>query len=502
MKTYYVTTPIYYANGPPHLGHAYTTIAADVIARFKKLQGYDVFFHTGTDEHGQKVEKYAREAGKQPKQFVDEIAGQFKQLWKELDIEYDKFTRTTDEYHEKTVQAIFQQVYDAGLIYKGNYEGWYCLYDENFLTDGQLVDSKCPDCKRPVQREKEESYFFKLSKFKPQLLKLFQENKQFVEPPSRWLEAYNFFKDELRDLSVSRKNVKWGIPVPFDKEHTIYVWFDALFFYLTGLGYDGENAKTGGRYWPADVHLVGKEIAKFHAVYWPAMLWAAGLEAPKKVYAHGWWTVEGEKMSKSKGNYVEPREVIKKYGADAFRYFLLRENTFGDDGNYSQKSLDSRYNGELADEFGNLANRTLVMLSRYCGGKVPSKPKTSKLKKIAEEKVKIYVEKMENYQFNRALEAVWDIVKDANKLINNTEPWKLAKEGKQKEVEATMYELCEALRVVSILLYPFMPTKAAELYTSLGLEDVKAAKLRQCKWGGIKPETHTKQGAVLFPKIT
>ena len=501
MKTFYVTTPIYYTNGPPHLGHAYTTIAADVISRFKKLQGYDTYFVTGTDEHGQKVEKAAKEAGKTPKQFVDSLVEEFKSLWIELDIEYDKFIRTTDDYHEKAVQNVFQKVYDAGLIYKGNYEGWYCVPDETFLTDGQLVDGKCPDCNRGVQREKEETYFFKLSAFKPQLLKLFQENKTFVEPQSRWHESYNFFKDELRDLSVSRKNIKWGIPVPFDSSHTIYVWFDALFNYLTAIGYDGKTTKTAGKYWPADVHLVGKEIAKFHAVYWPAMLLAAGLEVPKKVFAHGWWTIEGQKMSKSTGNYVEPREVIKKYGSDAFRYFLLRENTFGDDGDYSQKSFDSRYNGELADEFGNLANRTLVMLNRYCGGKVPAKPKTSQLQKTVEEKLKIYEEKMEHYQFNRSLEAVWDIVKEANKLVNDTAPWKLAKENKQSEVDAVMHELCEALRITAILLYPFMPRKTAELYTSLGLENLKGAKLKDAKWGKIKAGTQTKTGAVLFPKI-
>ncbi|MFH1247086.1 MAG: methionine--tRNA ligase, partial [Candidatus Micrarchaeota archaeon] len=343
--------------------------------------------------------------------------------------------------------------------------------------------------------------FFKLSSFKPQLLKLFEENKKFVQPESRWHEAYNFFKTELRDLSVSRKSVKWGIPVPFDENHTIYVWFDALFNYLTALGYDGKTAKTGGKYWPADVHLVGKEIAKFHAVYWPAMLMAAKLEVPKQVFAHGWWTVEGDKMSKSKGNYVEPRDVVKKYGSDAFRYFLLRENTFGDDGDYSQKSFNSRYNGELADEFGNLANRTLVMLNRYCGSKVPAKPKTSKLKKVIEEKVKIYEEKMEVYQFNRALEATWDIVKEANKLVNDTAPWKLAKEGKQQEVDDVMYELCEALRISSILLSPFIPRSSEKLFNALGLKDVKTAKLKQCKWGGTKQETQTAASLMLFPKV-
>ncbi len=500
MKTFYVTTPIYYTNGPPHLGHAYTTVAADVISRFKKLQGYDVFFLTGTDEHGQKVEQYAKQAGKQPKEFVDELVKEFKSLWVELDIEYDKFIRTTDDYHEKAVQNVFQQVYDKGLIYKGHYEGWYCLYDENFLTDSQLVEGKCPDCKRPVQKEREESYFFKLSAFKPQLLKLFEENKEFVQPASRWHESYNFFKDELRDLSVSRKNIKWGIQVPFDKEHTIYVWFDALFNYLTALGYDGKNVKTAGKYWPADVHLVGKEIAKFHAVYWPAMLLAAGLEIPKQIYAHGWWTVEGEKMSKSKGNYVEPRAVIAKYGSDAFRYFLLRENTFGEDGDYSQKSFDARYNGELADEFGNLANRMLVMCQRYCNGKTPKKGNKA-LEKVITNNVKVYEEKMEAYQFNRALEAVWNIVREANKLVNDTAPWKLAKEGKQLDVDEVMYELIEALRVSAILLYPFMPKKANELFTALGLKNVQKTKLKDCAYGKTKEGTKLSETLMLFPKV-
>ncbi len=501
MKTFYVTTPIYYTNGQPHLGHAYTTIAADAIARFRKLQGYDVFFVTGTDEHGQKVEKAAKEAGKNPKQFVDELVEQFKSLWVELDIEYDVFIRTTDEHHEKAVQNVFQQVYDAGLIYKGTYEGWYCTPCENFLTDSQLNGEKCPDCGRNVQREKEESYFFALSKFKPQLLKLFEENKKFVEPESRWHEAYNFFKNELRDLSVSRKNVKWGIPVPFDKSHVIYVWYDALYNYLTALGYDGKNTKSSGKYWPADIHLVGKEIAKFHAVYWPAMLMAANTPVPKKIYAHGWWTVEGEKMSKSKGNYVEPREVITKSGSDAFRYFLLREYSFGEDGTYSQKAFESRYNGELADEFGNLANRTLVMVNRYCGGKTPLKPKSCKLKKITVEKVKEYEEKMNSYQFNRALEAVWNILRAANKLVNETEPWKLAKEGKQKEVDAVMYELCETLRITAILLFPFIPRKASDLHKAIGAGDIAKVKLKNVKWGALKKETQCSESLLLFPKI-
>ncbi|MFH0713429.1 MAG: methionine--tRNA ligase [Candidatus Micrarchaeota archaeon] len=501
MKTFYVTTPIYYTNGAPHLGHAYTTIAADTLARYKKMQGYKVFFLTGTDEHGQKVEKAAKDIGKTPKQFVDEIVEQYKTLWTALDIEYDKFIRTTDNYHEKAVQNVFQQLYDKGFIYKGNYEGWYCVPCETFLTDSQLLNAKCPDCGRDVKKEKEESYFFALSKFKPQLLKLFEENKQFVEPQSRWHEAYNFFKDDLRDLSVSRRNVKWGIPVPFDKEHVIYVWLDALFNYLTALGYDGKNKKTIDEFWPADVHLVGKEIARFHAVYWPAMLMAAGVELPKKIYAHGWWTIEGDKMSKSKGNYVEPHAVIAKYGADAFRYFLLRENTFGEDGDYSQKAFDGRYNGELADEFGNLANRTLVMVNRYCNGKIPAKPKEGKLKKVIEEKVNLYEEKMDEYSFNRALEATWDIVREANKLVNDTEPWKLAKEGKQKDVDAVMYELCEALRVAAILLFPFTPRKSSELYAALGLKNIEKAKLKDCVYGKSKEGTAVAQTLVLFPKV-
>ncbi len=501
MKTYYVTTPIYYTNGPPHLGHAYTTIAADVIARFRKLQGYDVFFITGTDEHGQKVEKAARERGKQPKQFVDEIAQEFKDLWKDLDIEYDKFIRTTDTYHEKAVQKVFEKIYKKGFIYKGTYEGWYCVPCETFLTDTQLVDNKCPECKRAVQREKEETYFFKLSAFKQQLKTLFEENREFVEPESRWLESYNFFKDELRDLSVSRKHVKWGIPVPFDKEHTIYVWYDALYNYLTGLGYDGENPKTAGKHWPADVHLVGKEIAKFHAVYWPAMLIADGLQVPKKIFAHGWWTIEGEKMSKSTGNYVEPREVVSKYGADAFRYFLLRENSFGEDGNYSQQAFVSRYNGELADELGNLANRTLVMTHRYCNGIVPKKTRGKLLAKATEEKVKLYVEHMEHFRFNRALENVWKILREANKLVNEKEPWKLAKQGKQSEVDETMYELIEALRISAILLYPFIPRKALELHAAIGAGDVKKAKLKNTKWGASKQGAKASEKLVLFPKV-
>ncbi len=503
MKTFYVTTPIYYASGPPHLGHAYTTIAADVLARFKKLQGYDVFFITGTDEHGQKVEKAAREQGKTPKQFVDEVVEQYKLLFKELNIDYDHFIRTTDPAHEKAVQNIFSRFYKDGLIYKGNYEGWYCIYCETFLTQLQLVDSKCPDCGREVHREKQESYFFKLSAFKEKLLELFEKNRDFVEPQSRWHENYNFFKDELRDLSVSRKGLKWGIPVPFDKTHTIYVWLDALFNYLTALGYDGKGSKLKGKakkYWPADVHLVGKEIAKFHAVYWPAFLWAAGIELPKKIYAHGWWTVEGEKMSKSKGNFIDPRTVLPEYGADAFRYFVMREISFGEDGDYSTKSFEARYNGELADELGNLLNRTLVMLHRFSTGAVPA-AKKSKLKEETLKKVAVYEEQMDSFKFNRGLETTWEILRSANQLINQTEPWKLAKEGKTEQVNSVLRDLAEALRVSAIMLYPFMPVKSAQIYTALGLKGIEKEKLANAKkWNAIKNGTKTADGIMLFPK--
>lgn len=502
-KTFYVTTPIYYASGPPHLGHAYTTIAADVIARFKKLQGYDVFFITGTDEHGQKVEKAAREQGKTPKQFVDEIAQTYKDLFTALNIEYDCFARTTDQAHEKAVQNIFQRFYDEGLIYKGTYKGWYCIYDENFVTELQLVDGKCPDCNRPVQREKQETYFFKLSAFREKLKILFEENHQFLQPESRWHETYNFFKDELRDLSVTRKGLNWGVEVPFDKQHTVYVWLDALFFYLTFLGYNSKTSKLSGKakkYWPANIQLVGKEIVKFHAVYWPAFLWAAQLPLPKQIYAHGWWTVEGEKMSKSKGNFIDPHTILPEYGADAFRYFVMRENSFGEDGDYSAQAFKARYNGELADELGNLLNRTLVMLYRFSNGEVPA-AKNSKLKTEVAKKVAVYEKQMEVLQFNRALETTWEILRSANQLINKTEPWKLAKEGKTEQVNIVLRDLAESLRVSALLLYPFTPAKSAEIYSTLGLKGIEKEKLTNAKkWNLVKTGTKTADGIMLFPK--
>jgi len=501
---FFVSTPLYYTNASLHLGHAYTTIAADVIARYKRMRGFEVFFLTGTDEHGSKVEKAALAAGKQPKQFVDELVIEIKQLWKRLYISYDHFVRTTDDYHERQVQQVLQKLYDNGDIYKGLYEGWYCLPCESFWTDLQLVDGKCPDCGREVQRSKEETYFFRMSKYRDKLLELFEENKEFVLPEGRRAEVLNFFKDELKDLSISRATLKWGIPLPFDSSHVTYVWFDALFNYWTALAHDG-NKKRQATFWPADLHLVGKEILRFHAVYWPAMLFAAGLPAPRRVYAHGWWTVEGEKMSKSRGNIVDPNKVIDKYGADAFRYFLLREVPFGMDGDFSEKALVQRINNDLASEYGNLLNRTLVMMERYSKGFIPPVgPETEKEAAVAaaaKKCVAFYSQKMDCFEFHHALEGVWEFVKEANKYVNDSEPWKLAKNNDAR-LNTVLAYLAESLRLTTLLLAPVIPLKADEAWKQLGYSGRASEQtFKEAKWGLFKPGTKIARGEVLFQQV-
>ncbi|MEW5955060.1 MAG: methionine--tRNA ligase [Candidatus Micrarchaeota archaeon] len=501
---FFVSTPLYYTNASLHLGHAYTTIAADVIARYKRMRGFEVFFLTGTDEHGSKVEKAAVAAGKRPKEFVDELIPEIKRLWERLGISYDHFVRTTDDYHERQVQEVLQKLYDKGDIYKGTYEGWYCLPCESFWTDLQLAEGKCPDCGREVQKSKEETYFFKMSKYRQKLLELFEENKGFVQPEFRRAEVLNFFKDELKDLSISRATLKWGIPLPFDSSHVAYVWFDALFNYWTALAHDG-NKKRQATFWPADLHLVGKEILRFHAVYWPAMLFAAGLPASSSVYAHGWWTVEGEKMSKSRGNVVDPDEVIDKYGADAFRYFLLREVPFGMDGDFSEKALVQRINNDLASEYGNLLNRTLVMVERYSKALIPQAgPKAEKeaaLAAAAGKCVAFYAQKMDSYEFHHALEGIWEFVKEANKYVNDCEPWNLAKNNDAR-LNTVLACLAESLRLATVLLAPFIPFKADEAWKQLGYSG-KASEQRfeAAKWGLFKPGTRTARAGVLFQQV-
>ena len=501
---FFVSTPLYYTNAPLHLGHAYTTIAADVVARYKRMQGCDVFFLTGTDEHGSKVEKAAAAAGMEPKEFVDELIPDIKELWKVLEISYDHFVRTTDDYHERQVQAVLQKLYDNGDIYKGTYHGWYCLPCESFWTDLQLVEGKCPDCGRAVAKQSEESYFFKMSKYQGQLLKLFEENKDFVLPHSKREEVLNFFKEGLKDLSISRASLKWGIPLPFDSKHVTYVWFDALFNYWTALAHDGDK-KRQATFWPADVHLMGKEILRFHAVYWPAMLFAAGLPAPKSVYAHGWWTVEGKKMGKSWGNIVDPFEMVENYGADSFRYFLLRETPFGADGDFSEAALIQRINNDLAGEYGNLLNRTLVMFERYSNAFIPPCGPSGEIENVlsraAEKCVTVYSSKMDCYEFHHALESVWEFIKEANKYVNDSEPWNLAKNNDPRLATVLAY-LAESLRLATVLLAPFIPAKADEAWAQLGYAGLATQqKSADAKWGCFKPGTKTKRGNVLFQRV-
>jgi len=480
---YYVTTPIYYVNDVPHIGHAYTTIAADVLARWERLKGKDVFFLTGTDEHGKKIEEAAKASGKDPKVFVDEIVSKFKEAWKVLNISYDYFIRTTDPEHEKVVQEFMKKLMENGDIYKGFYEGWYCTPCETLWTDFQLNEGKCPTCGREVKKIKEETYFFRLSKYKDKILDFFERNKKFIEPETRRNEILNRVKEGLKDLSITRVNVKWGIPFPFDKKHTIYVWCDALLNYLSGIKYPKEH----DRYWPADVHLIGKEILWFHSVIWPIMLFSAGIEPPKKVFAHGWLTINGQKMSKSLGNAIDPIALSNKYSSDAIRYFLLREVPFGEDGDFSENVLKSRINGELVSSLGNLLNRVLTFAEKF-DGKIEGKDELSQ--KLHFERIDRFVEEM---KFHHALEEIFNFVKEVNKYINEKEPWKIKD---QKELAHVLYNLLESLRIISILIHPFMPLTSEKICKQLG---VKLGSFKDIRFGEFKGKP--KKGELLFKKI-
>ena len=478
-KPYYITTPIYYPSANFHIGHCYTTIIADAIARYKRLEGYDVCFQTGTDEHGQKIENKAKEAGLEPKAYVDEIVENAKDLWKSLNISYDKFIRTTDDFHEKAVQKIFTKLYEQGDIYKGEYTGLYCTPCESFWTSTQLVDGKCPDCGREVHEVKEEAYFLKLSNYAERLIEYIESHPDFIQPESRKNEMINnFIKPGLEDLCVSRTSFTWGIKVPFDPKHVVYVWLDALTNYITSLGYMSENEEEFKRYWPADLHLVGKEITRFHTIVWPILLMALDLPIPKQVFGHGWLVINGGKISKSLGNYKDPREYIKEYGVDAVRYFVLREVPFGNDGAFSEEALINRTNADLANTLGNLVNRTISMANKYFDGKVTNKRVREELDQellgMIDKVNDTVAVKMENLHVSEALEAIFEILRRSNKYIDETTPWVLAKEESRKDrLETVLYHLLEAIRVCAVLLAPYLPDTSIQIKEQLNNFDEK-----------------------------
>jgi methionyl-tRNA synthetase len=505
--TYYISTPIYYPSGKLHIGHSYTTVAADAMARYKRLQGYDVMFLTGTDEHGQKIQRKAESCGVTPQQYVDDIVAGIKDLWQLLDISYDRFIRTTDQHHEHAIQHIFQTLYDKGDIYKSEYEGWYCTPCESFWTETQLVEHKCPDCGREVELTREESYFFRLSKYTQALICLFENNPEFVQPASRANEMLsNFLRPGLEDLCVSRTTFNWGVKVPFDPKHVVYVWIDALSNYITALGYPEQMADFN-HYWPADVHLVGKEIIRFHTIIWPAMLMALDIPLPRQVYGHGWLLFKDGKMSKSKGNVIDPVVLCDKYGVDAIRYFLLREVPFGSDGIFSNEALISRINSDLANDLGNLVSRTAAMIDKYFPGGLPAGRTAESLDQDLITECKALPERvtaaLDKLQFSQALSEIWKLVSRSNKYIDDTAPWVLERSPeKAPRLAEVLFNLAESIRVISILIQPFMPSTSPKIQAMLGLDDPTL-----CTWesatvfGLYHAPGGVRKGDPIFPRI-
>lgn len=505
MPKYYITTPIYYPSANFHIGHCYTTIIADAIARYKRLTGYDVFFQTGTDEHGEKIEKKAKEAGVTPKEYVDKIIEDAKDLWQSLNISYDYFIRTTDKSHEEAVQKIFKKLYEKGDIYKGEYKGLYCVPCESFWTESQLVDGKCPDCGREVKLVSEEAYFFRLSKYQDKLIEFYNEHPDFILPLSRKNEMLNnFIKPGLEDLCVSRTSFKWGIPVDFDSEHVVYVWVDALSNYITSLGYPNIEDERFKKYWPADLHLVGKEIVRFHTIIWPCLLMALELELPKQVFGHGWLIINGGKISKSLGNYKDPREYIESYGVDAVRYYALREVPFGSDGNFSEEALITRTNTDLANTLGNLVNRTISMSKKYFDS-IVTNPKVTEpldddlINSVLALKDKV-ANKMEELKVNEAIDEIMEVLKKCNKYIDDTTPWILAKDETKKDRLATvLYNLLESIRICAILLSPFIPNTSAEIFEQLNTKETGYNTIDS--FGNLKINEKLNEPKILFNRI-